>query len=63
MVSVQHETKRGLKTYFLDSLYGLFKIKRGTGTKAQSTNHDEGEFQRYDNLRHQTQSVLRHKAL
>lgn len=63
MVSVQQETKRGLKTYILDSLYGLFKIKRETDTKAQSTKHSEDELQKHDNLRHQTRSVLRFKPL
>lgn len=62
MVSVQQETKRGLKTYLLDSLYGLFKKKRETGTKAQSAKHGEGELQRHDNLRHQTQSELQYRA-
>ncbi len=62
MVSVQHETKRGLKTYLLDSLYGLFKKKRETGTKVQSTKHDESDLQKHDNLRHQTQSVLKYRA-
>ena len=63
MVSVQQETKSGLKAYLLNSLYGILKLKRKAGTEAQSAKHDEGELLKHEKMRDQAQALLRYKAL